>query len=84
MSVSPANSRPGSDEKAQEKTLRTSDSHSAHKGSASPQKGGNGKPAGEPITDEALLSAYRHGDRAGFSQLVERYQRELFHFLVRF
>jgi len=35
-------------------------------------------------TDEQLLDAYRHGDKAGFSKLVERYQRELFHFLVRF
>jgi RNA polymerase sigma-70 factor (ECF subfamily) len=35
-------------------------------------------------TDEELLSAYREGDRAAFEQLVQRYQRELFHFLVRF
>lgn len=35
-------------------------------------------------TDEALFGAYRRGDRASFKQLVERYQRELFHFLVRF
>ena len=35
-------------------------------------------------TDEELLAAYRHGEHAGFSLLVERYQRELFHFLVRF
>jgi RNA polymerase sigma-70 factor (ECF subfamily) len=35
-------------------------------------------------TDEQLLAAYRQGDRTGFSRLVERYQRELFHFLVRF
>jgi RNA polymerase sigma-70 factor, ECF subfamily len=31
-----------------------------------------------------LLSKYRQGDRASFAKLVERYQRELFHFLVRF
>ena len=31
-------------------------------------------------TDEMLLAAYRHGDRASFSRIVERYQRELFHF----
>jgi RNA polymerase sigma-70 factor, ECF subfamily len=37
-----------------------------------------------PITDEDLLASYRGGDRAAFSRLVERYQRELFHFLVRF
>jgi RNA polymerase sigma-70 factor (ECF subfamily) len=34
--------------------------------------------------DEELLEAYRNGDKAGFALLVERYQRELFHFLVRF
>ena len=35
-------------------------------------------------TDEQLLAAYREGDVASFSNLVGRYQRELFHFLVRF
>jgi RNA polymerase sigma-70 factor (ECF subfamily) len=35
-------------------------------------------------TDEQLLSEYRHGDKKAFSDLVERYQRELYHFLVRF
>ena len=35
-------------------------------------------------TDEELLASYRNGDRNGFTRLVERYQRELFHFLVRF
>jgi RNA polymerase sigma-70 factor (ECF subfamily) len=35
-------------------------------------------------TDEQLLAAYRDGDVASFSDLVSRYQRELFHFLVRF
>jgi RNA polymerase sigma-70 factor (ECF subfamily) len=41
-------------------------------------------PAPGEITDEQLLSKYRQGDRASFAKLVERYQRELFHFLVRF
>src|SRR5687768_10867639 len=40
-------------------------------------------PPGQP-TDEQLLARYRDGDKDAFSQLVERYQRELFHFLVRF
>src|SRR5262245_28152775 len=40
--------------------------------------------AGESRTDEQLLLAYRQGDRASFQKLVERYQRELYHFLVRF
>jgi RNA polymerase sigma-70 factor (ECF subfamily) len=47
----------------------------------------NGKPHVNRLadrSDEELLSAYRDGDRASFATLVERYQRELFHFLVRF
>jgi RNA polymerase sigma-70 factor (ECF subfamily) len=35
-------------------------------------------------TDEQLLAAYREGDVPSFAALVSRYQRELFHFLVRF
>lgn len=35
-------------------------------------------------TDEQLLTDYRNGDHASFGRLVERYQRELFHFLIRF
>ena len=35
-------------------------------------------------SDEELLIAHRRGDRASFSQLLQRYQKELFHFLVRF
>ena len=35
-------------------------------------------------TDEQLLSDYRDGDRESFALLVQRYQRELYHFLVRF
>lgn len=38
----------------------------------------------EGRTDEQLLEAYRFGDKGSFGNLVERYQRELFHFLVRF
>jgi RNA polymerase sigma-70 factor, ECF subfamily len=39
---------------------------------------GNGR------TDEQLMAEYRAGDRAAFEALVARYERELFHFLVRF
>lgn len=39
---------------------------------------------GEPRSDEQLLADYRDGDGRGFEQLVQRYQRELYHFLVRF
>jgi RNA polymerase sigma-70 factor (ECF subfamily) len=35
-------------------------------------------------SDEKLLEDYRHGDKTSFAQLVGRYQRELYHFLVRF
>ena len=35
-------------------------------------------------TDELLIAAYRGGDRNSFAELVGRYERELFHFLVRF
>jgi RNA polymerase sigma-70 factor (ECF subfamily) len=38
----------------------------------------------EQRTDEQLLEDYRHGERESFATLVNRYQRELFHFLVRF
>jgi len=38
---------------------------------------------GEP-TDEQLLVEYRNGNKAAFARLVSRYQRELYHFLVRF
>jgi RNA polymerase sigma-70 factor (ECF subfamily) len=41
------------------------------------------RPAGEP-SDEQLLTEYRQGDRSSFGKLMERYQRELYHFLVRF
>lgn len=40
--------------------------------------------AGDEQTDEQLLSDYRHGDKSSFAKLLNRYHRELFHFLVRF
>ena len=43
-----------------------------------------GRPARNRRLDEQLLDDYRHGDSAAFGQLVSRYQRELYHFLVRF
>ncbi len=36
------------------------------------------------LSDEQLIESYRNGDRASFTLLVERYHREVFHFLVRF
>ena len=38
----------------------------------------------EEPTDEHLLAEYRAGDKTKFAVLVLRYQRELYHFLVRF
>jgi RNA polymerase sigma-70 factor (ECF subfamily) len=43
-----------------------------------------GSAAAGDRTDEQLLGDYRHGDKGSFGQLVGRYQRELYHFLVRF
>jgi len=48
-------------------------------GSGTPQRGTTGA-----RTDEQLLADYRAGDKTSFSELVARYQRELYHFLVRF
>ena len=39
---------------------------------------------GAQRSDEQLLADYRAGDKSSFSELVGRYQRELYHFLVRF
>jgi RNA polymerase sigma-70 factor, ECF subfamily len=41
-------------------------------------------PEAQTSSDEQLLGSYRDGDRHAFAELVNRYQRELFHFLVRF
>src|SRR2546423_15518194 len=43
-----------------------------------------GADARQGRTDEQLLEAYRFGEKTSFNQLVDRYHRELFHFLVRF
>jgi RNA polymerase sigma-70 factor (ECF subfamily) len=49
----------------------------------SPPPSGGGSTPNQP-TDEQLLAYYREGDKPSFAALVERYQRELYHFLVRF
>lgn len=38
----------------------------------------------EPAPDERLIEMYRQGREEAFGVLVNRYQQELFHFLVRF
>ena len=40
--------------------------------------------ASDQRTDEQLLKSYQQGEKAAFATLVSRYQRELFHFLIRF
>jgi RNA polymerase sigma-70 factor (ECF subfamily) len=42
------------------------------------------KPAPHAVSDNDLLRRYLDGDSGAFQQLVERYQRELMNFLVRF
>jgi len=68
------------------------------RGKLNPDDGGSGAGAGsgagdgkgarpaarEEPTDEQLLAEYRAGDKTKFAVLVLRYQRELYHFLVRF
>lgn len=36
------------------------------------------------LSDEQLLAAYQRGDTDAFAQLMGRYEKELYHFLVRF
>ncbi len=38
----------------------------------------------DEATDEQLVERYRDGEAGAFEVLVERYRRELFHFLLRF
>jgi RNA polymerase sigma-70 factor (ECF subfamily) len=44
----------------------------------------NASPSHDSRSDEQLMADYRAGDRSAFARLVDRYQRELYHFLVRF
>lgn len=51
------------------------------------RRGTTSSPAAESlddVTDERLLERYLNGELPAFQTLVERYQRELFHFLIRF
>jgi RNA polymerase sigma-70 factor, ECF subfamily len=41
-------------------------------------------PSGDSRSDEELMQAYRNGEHSAFAHLVNRYERELFHFLIRF
>src|SRR4051812_23152520 len=75
---------------------RKSDGKSMNPDRTADKKGGDGGSSSSPPgqtsvhddpkveTDEQLLSKYRTGDKPAFGKLVGRYERELFHFLVRF
>jgi RNA polymerase sigma-70 factor, ECF subfamily len=45
---------------------------------------GHDAPRSTDRSDESLIASYQNGDRESFQALVKRYERELFHFLVRF
>src|SRR4051812_12271954 len=84
MSLSPANREVENRRGSSGKDLNPDrgDSSSSAPGASAPSpvaQPGYGEPS-----DEQLLANYRNGNRAAFARLVERYQRELFHFLVRF
>jgi RNA polymerase sigma-70 factor (ECF subfamily) len=49
-----------------------------------PAEFANPQPTVEGPADEALMLQYRKGDKKAFELLVSRYERELYHFLVRF
>ena len=53
-------------------------------GALLPRSDGSTAHSAEGRIDEQLLDDYRHGDNTAFAQLVSRYERELYHFLVRF
>lgn len=87
MSASPYNSQARAGEPANGQDggaamLPGVHSGEGNNGEATPARGG-GRAAGEP-SDEQLLADYRNGDKNAFARLVSRYQRELYHFLVRF
>jgi len=62
----------------------TAHSATAHSATAHSAPASNATLKSPEPSDEELLIAHRRGDRASFSKLLQRYQRELFHFLVRF
>lgn len=87
MSISPSNHRRAQDaaaEKAPKPQPGTESASEKWPDRGEPSRDLGQPLPGEPLTDEQLLDSYRRGNKAGFAQLVERYQRELFHFLVRF
>jgi RNA polymerase sigma-70 factor (ECF subfamily) len=82
MSASPYNAHPRPGEPASNQDGGASMLPGVH--SADGADGPRNRAAAGGPTDEQLLSDYRNGDKAAFAKLVGRYQRELYHFLVRF
>jgi RNA polymerase sigma-70 factor (ECF subfamily) len=75
------------------RAVRDADPRTASTGSRGKRYGDGGKASPDAVhtpaaisgpSDEQLLANYRQGDKASFAALVARYQRELYHFLVRF
>jgi len=75
------------------RSVREADARPADTGSRGKRYGDGGKASPDSVhvpaaiagpSDEQLLASYRQGDKPSFAALVARYQRELYHFLVRF
>ena len=71
------------DRAANEKTAPDASAPAPGAAAPAPQAAGR-LPPDDARSDEMLLTVYRQGNKAAFAELVERYERELFHFLVRF
>lgn len=89
MNVSTPHNRDGVQRKGDGDGKQTNPDRSSGNGAPGATKGGATAGAEFPRpptdrTDEQLLAEYRQGDRNSFAQLMARYQRELYHFLVRF
>jgi RNA polymerase sigma-70 factor (ECF subfamily) len=65
-------------------TLSMAQETTTSSGSATAGDTGAPRTAPNGRADEQLIADYRHGDTASFAELVSRYERELYHFLVRF
>ncbi len=81
MSVA-ANRKNSTHRRVADKKLNPDDGATRRK--RQPHYGGQYVVPRAPRSDEDLLVAYQQGESSAFGQLMERYQKELFHFLIRF
>ena len=79
VQMSMSKSKPDGAARADGGSKTNPDAASGVRGSSATRTTGQDEP-----TDETLLAEYRAGDKSRFAVLVLRYQRELYHFLVRF